>query len=168
MLSEQRRDGENNYRDCFRFVPFSQQSTYPTLEEQLKKPKVYNIKFVVDFSCIRFPDLKGKFCKHCHEPFQRVVRDFKRGWGRTEQLNYIVPNTPQIICGCKLCILLEDEVHRCMAPAFRAMRVTLDVVEFRKDEDFATLKGLLPDEDYLKVIDFVDNFRATLIRRRGK
>ncbi|MBI2007229.1 MAG: hypothetical protein HYS83_00785 [Candidatus Blackburnbacteria bacterium] len=45
-----------------------------------------------------------------------------------------------------------------MVPALAAMRATLNVIEFQEDKDLATLKGLLPDEDYLKVIDFADNF----------
>lgn len=174
MSSEQRRDGKNNCEDRFRFVPFSKQPTYPTFEEQLKKPKVHNIRFDIDFFGISFPDLEGESCEHCGKPFQRVAKDFEKRWGDTEQLKYIIPNTPQIVCGCKLFTLLEDAVYRRMTPAFKAIRVTLDVIEFQEDRDLATLKSLLPDEDYLKVIDFVDNFWVpkdspmALIRKKRK
>lgn len=148
----------------FEYIPFANRPTYASFEKQLKHPKVHNIKLGVDFSGLEFLGLEGKFCPHCQKPYCRVVRDFKKGWGDIEQLNCIVPQTPQIECGCRLWIQIEQPVKERMAEALRTIGLIYRVVESTsleaEDGNLAVLKNTLEEDDYNKVADWMFNQRV--------
>lgn len=154
----------------FKFVPYAEQPDQLTWDEKLAHPKTHNILFEVDFSNLPPFRLRGKkrFCQHCQQPYQRIIKDYERGWGDISRLNCIVPQTPQIECKCRLFAQFEPYVGWRLTRFFRTTDLIRQVFEFEEDEDKEALKRLLKEDDYKKVIEFSDVITNDPLFREGQ
>lgn len=128
------------------FIPFKEQTQYP---------KIHRVTIPVEFPSF---DLANPIMLEadsvCGDPIVRIIEDYVHGWGdkTREGLEYAVPNTPLLRCGCGT--FMEDVVW-CKIKPFADL--VLRAIEREEEDGFAPLTNFLPPEDIARVRDFTFN-----------
>ena len=153
----------------FEFVPYSEQKRpydgldlRETWQERIENPKVHNILVPVDFSDLPPSDYNGCSCIYCRSTYRTEVTDFVKRWGDIEQLNFVVPNTPTIVCECELFTNFDNDVGMRMSPVWEIRSLISHTFFYFEDEEerIQRIFEILGYTDFQKLMDFIENHWA--------